>query len=325
MTDATQITELQTFTDSSVEKLRASDEYIEAISRQADEVEVDGIDDKAGFKILVDLRKQAKNVRLKIEATRKELKRDAIDYGKVIDTEAKRLTALIQPVEQKLLDEEKRIEGLIEAEKNKAFEKKKNVLVEAGAVADDYLKRVSFGSEFINYSEIAKMNDDKIFAAVELIGTELEAVEAQKIADEEAAAEVARIAQENADLKKKLAELEQKSEPEPEEVLKIDVTETLEAEPEANDSVQSAFVSSEAALIVNDKKVELSGDEFQIVSKPEFQRSDILLQACFAMISTVLEKSALIYETSFEFENVIFTGEQLHKMIAVHLDEDLQQ
>lgn len=63
---------------------------------------IQGIDDKEGFELVHAHRMKLKNMRVSIEKTRKELKADAIEWGRKVDAEAKRLTALIEPTEQEL-------------------------------------------------------------------------------------------------------------------------------------------------------------------------------------------------------------------------------
>lgn len=63
--------------------------------------------------IITDARKRVKQLRLKIEQRRKELKEDSLRYGKAIDSRAKELAMLIAPVEAHL----ERQEEIHEAEK----------------------------------------------------------------------------------------------------------------------------------------------------------------------------------------------------------------
>lgn len=59
-----------------------------------------------GIETVSGARKEVKRLRISIENKRKELKADALAFGKAVDGEAKRLTDLIVPVEQHLQEEE---------------------------------------------------------------------------------------------------------------------------------------------------------------------------------------------------------------------------
>lgn len=63
---------------------------------------VAGEDDKAGAKACDDARKRVKALRCEVEARRKDLKADALEYGRRVDAEAKRLTGLLSPIEAHL-------------------------------------------------------------------------------------------------------------------------------------------------------------------------------------------------------------------------------
>jgi DNA repair exonuclease SbcCD ATPase subunit len=67
---------------------------------------INGIDDKAGFKAVHEARMVVKGKRVEVEKRRKELKADALEYGKLVDSAAKSLTALLEPIESHLQAEE---------------------------------------------------------------------------------------------------------------------------------------------------------------------------------------------------------------------------
>lgn len=69
-------------------------------------LKVNGIDDKEGLKAVHDARMIVKGKRVEVEKMRKQLKADALEYGRKVDAEAKRITALLQPIEDHLQHEE---------------------------------------------------------------------------------------------------------------------------------------------------------------------------------------------------------------------------
>jgi len=79
-----------------------SDDAIKALKSQYLPLVVKGEDDKAGFEACDKARKHVKNLRCEVESRRKELKADALEYGRRVDSEAKRLTDLLTPIENHL-------------------------------------------------------------------------------------------------------------------------------------------------------------------------------------------------------------------------------
>lgn len=68
-----------------------------------------GIDDKAGFKKVDQARKLVKGHRCDVEKTRKDLKAEALKFGQAVDAEAKRITAMLEPIEVHLETEQRRV------------------------------------------------------------------------------------------------------------------------------------------------------------------------------------------------------------------------
>lgn len=107
-----------------------------AIQRMADEylaLRVNGIADKAGLSLVHESRMVVKNKRIEVEKTRKELKEDSLAYGRAVDSEAKRITAMLAPIEEHLQSEEDRINAAKEAIKRAAEETEKARLAVFGA------------------------------------------------------------------------------------------------------------------------------------------------------------------------------------------------
>lgn len=81
----------------------------EAIQKLADEylpLTVKTVDDKKGLAAVHDARMKVRNLRLAIEARRKELKASSLEYGREVDKAAKSLIDLITPIESHLENEE---------------------------------------------------------------------------------------------------------------------------------------------------------------------------------------------------------------------------
>ncbi len=73
-------------------------------------LKINGLKDRAGFNAVHAARMEVKMVRVGVEKTRKELKAAVLEYGRAVDSEAARLSALIEPVEAHLIAEENAIE-----------------------------------------------------------------------------------------------------------------------------------------------------------------------------------------------------------------------
>ena len=69
-------------------------------------LKVDGPQDKEGFQEVKKARIIVKKTRCEVEAKRKELKSDALQYGKNVDAEAKRIKDRLEPIETHLQEQE---------------------------------------------------------------------------------------------------------------------------------------------------------------------------------------------------------------------------
>ena len=98
-----------------IQKFNVTDAAIADLSTRYMVLKINGLDDKDGFAMVHKARMDVKERRIAVEKTRKELKEDALRYGQAIDKEAKRITALLEPIENHLAEEE----GKIQAEKDR--------------------------------------------------------------------------------------------------------------------------------------------------------------------------------------------------------------
>lgn len=70
-------------------------------------LKIAGVNDRAGYVMVRQARIEVKEKRCAVENRRKELKADAIEWGRKVDAEAKRLTSLLTPIEEHLDAQEK--------------------------------------------------------------------------------------------------------------------------------------------------------------------------------------------------------------------------
>jgi hypothetical protein len=132
---------------SELQKYNITDEAIANMSAQFMPLVVAGIEDRVGLATVHAARMTVKNKRIEVEKTRKSLKEDSLAFGRLVDGEAKRITALLAPIEAHLDEEEgkiERIKAAIEAEKNaaeaarlKAIDDERLAKIEAARVAEE--------------------------------------------------------------------------------------------------------------------------------------------------------------------------------------------
>jgi hypothetical protein len=163
---------------------------------------VKDFDDKEGFDAVHEARMVVKGKRVDVEKRRKELKADALEYGRKVDTEAKRIFGLLEPIETHLQTEEDKITK--EKERRKAEEERK--------FKEKVDKRVSdlFSvNKVMDFMTVASMTDEVFEETLKQAAEEYQA-EQKRIAEEKAAreAEEARLKTEREENERKEAELE---------------------------------------------------------------------------------------------------------------------
>jgi len=100
-------------TDAAIEKMRK--EYLP--------LKIVDIHDSAGIAQVHQARMEVKRTRVAVEKRRKELKRDALEWGRKVDAEAKRIFGLLEPIESHLKAEEEKV--IREKERIKAEKERK--------------------------------------------------------------------------------------------------------------------------------------------------------------------------------------------------------
>ena len=108
-------------TDAAISEMR--DQYLK--------LRIVDINDNDGFRAVHSARMVVKARRIDVEKLRKELKADALEWGRKVDSEARRITAQLEPIEAHLEAEETRIEN----EKAAIKAEKARIAAEAEAAA----------------------------------------------------------------------------------------------------------------------------------------------------------------------------------------------
>ena len=106
------------YIDKELTKFNVADAAISQMSTEYMPLEINGVEDIKGFKIVHTALMAVKKKRVAVEKTRKELKADSLKFGRAVDAEAKRITALLAPIEdhlskekQAVIDEQARIKA----------------------------------------------------------------------------------------------------------------------------------------------------------------------------------------------------------------------
>jgi hypothetical protein len=116
------------FIQGELSKFNVADAVIAEMKAEFTALKIDGIKDSKGYKAVHTALMTVKGKRVEVEKKRKELKADSLAFGRAVDTEAKRITALLKPIEdylaaekQAVLDEKARLKA--EAERQEAERK----------------------------------------------------------------------------------------------------------------------------------------------------------------------------------------------------------
>lgn len=119
--------------------VQETDAAIDDISSQYLSLVVDDFDDRQTIAAVTDAHKKVKNIRIRVEKTRKSLKADALAWGRTVDEQAKRLTAALTPVEEHLKGERDKVEAekeRIREEKRRAAQEKLQKRIDALAAVN---------------------------------------------------------------------------------------------------------------------------------------------------------------------------------------------
>jgi hypothetical protein len=131
-------------TDSTIEKLKA--DYME--------IKVESPEDKLNYTLAKTARSEIKSLRVQVEKKRKELKEESLNFGRCIDSEAKRIISLLEPIENHLLSQEKIVD---DEKERKILEKQKQ-----DQRRDElYLKFQVIGVQ-IERNQIMSLTDDEV-------------------------------------------------------------------------------------------------------------------------------------------------------------------
>jgi len=172
---------------------------------------VKGLDDEEGFKAVHKARMVVKGIRIDVEKRRKALKADALEWGKKVDSEAKRIFNRIEPIETHLTKQEE----VITKEQERIRAEKERKLQEAAQARCDTMARIGVA---LSYAQSLTMTEDDFapiladalarYDAEQALIAEEKRLEQERIETERKSreAEAAKLAEERAEIEKLRAE-----------------------------------------------------------------------------------------------------------------------
>lgn len=176
-----------------------------------------GVDDTKGYKAVRDARMHMRDKRLAVDKRRKELKADALEYGRTVEKSAQDLIALIEPIENRLGEleevidlEKKRLKAIREEEAKAATQARVDAL---RAVGDDIAFVLAGALEPAAYEE--RLAASTLAHNDRLAKAAAEEAERQRLVEEarvQREAELKRLAEQKAEQDKIAAELKAQQE-----------------------------------------------------------------------------------------------------------------
>lgn len=125
-----------------LQQFNVTDAAIAELDGRYRKLTVKDVNDVAGYEVVKKARIDIKKRRVDVEKTRVALKAESLEYGRKIDGEAKRIFALLEPIENHLITQEKIVDDEKERIKKEA-EEKERVRIQARTE-----KLVSLGMSF---------------------------------------------------------------------------------------------------------------------------------------------------------------------------------
>ena len=134
------------------------------------------LEDKEQFDAVHSARMTVKGKRVEVEKRRKELKADALEWGRKVDTEAKRIVGKLEPIESHLDREERKVTDEQERIKEEAERKEKEKI-------DKRIAELAVFGKHLPFFEVAGWTDGEYEARLIVAKDEYEA-EQKRLAEE---------------------------------------------------------------------------------------------------------------------------------------------
>lgn len=238
------------FITTELQKFNLTDAAIAEIKQQYMPLVINGIEDKEGYKLVKEARILVKTKRVEVEKKRKELKEESLKFGRAVDTEAKRITALLLPIEAHLEYQQEAVEAERERIKQEAEQKRQAII--QGRI--DALLQFSKQIDFVKISSLSEQQFEAELASAKFEHevAQAEAAEAERVRLEEEA-RLEKIRQEEQERQRLADEIarEQKRKQAEQEA------EALEAKRKAIEQAEIELAQKQAAIRAEEDKKEL--------------------------------------------------------------------
>ena len=219
-----------TLIENAVAKFNLTDATISELAEKYGNAVIEGLDDKDGYRFVKEGEASLRGYRVQVEKTRKGLKAEALTYGRVVDAEAKRITALLTPLEWEL----KRKRSEIDQAKLKAKLEAERLASLPDRLADLGLLGVEMSDEAV------LAMDDNVFRS-HLLNLKEEIVEAKRV-EQEAREEKIR----SAEAKILRAEEDKALEEKAEAKAKADAAQAIKDAEEAKEKAEADAIQAKA-------------------------------------------------------------------------------
>lgn len=202
----------QTFLNNEIKKYNVADAKLAELKQEFGDLKISDVEDKEGYKKVTEAIAILRPLRTGVEKKRKELNEVPIAYKKAVDDEAKRLTALIEEIENPLKEqkdfidaEKERIKQAEIQAKEEIANKRIHLLMDAGCKFTGTHYEIGEGENIQRVSVVDVRNmDDETFTLVQKGIVDAGVIIKQQLEQEQenARLESERIAKEKQDLEK---------------------------------------------------------------------------------------------------------------------------
>lgn len=147
------------FIENELKKFNITDPAIAELANKYLPLKISGLADKEGYKKVNEARKIVKGYRIDVDKRRKELIAGALEFQRRINGEAKRITALLDPIESHLELEEKMIDDELERikrEKAQADAAKLQKRIEMLLFFDFHFNGLQYFSNYVDFKVTVK-------------------------------------------------------------------------------------------------------------------------------------------------------------------------
>lgn len=188
-----------------LEEYHITDAALATLKQNYMSLKVKDVNDDEGCKLVHAARMDVKGKRVEVEKTRKHLKEDALEYGRAVDKEAKRITALLDPIEGYLerqeeivTDEKARIKAEAAAVEAARVQARIDRLIVMGCIFNGSLYKLPYSPDYYVPQPIVATASDEQFEeicakfqiSVDAENTRIEKEKADKLAEEQRLASI---------------------------------------------------------------------------------------------------------------------------------------